>query len=74
MLSFHIAGGRNAATKAAARVKLFVRPTCCGGTQSLIDYLASLEGPETETSVSSLRVSVGLENMDDLIDYLAQAL
>ena len=45
-----------------------------GGTQSLIEHRASIEGPDTQTPDDLLRVSVGLENADDLIADLAQAL
>ena len=58
----------------AARVRLFVRATSLGGTQSLIEHRASIEGPDTRTPDDLLRVSVGLENADDLIADLAQAL
>ena len=74
MLSFQVAGGKDAAMQVAARVKLFVRATSLGGTQSLIEHRASIEGSESETPDSLLRVSVGLENVDDLIEDLAQAL
>jgi cystathionine gamma-synthase len=58
----------------AARVRLFVRATSLGGTQSLIEHRASIEGPDTQTPDDLLRVSAGLENADDLIADLAQAL
>ena len=74
MLSFQVAGGRDAALDVAARVQLFVRATSLGGTQSLIEHRASIEGPNTQTPDDLLRVSVGLENADDLIADLAQAL
>ncbi len=74
MLSFQVAGGRDAAMGVAARVRLFVRATSLGGTQSLIEHRASIEGPDSPTPDDLLRVSVGLENADDLIADLAQAL
>ena len=74
MLSFQVAGGRDAAMDVAARVRLFVRATSLGGTQSLIEHRASIEGPDSPTPDDLLRVSVGLENVDDLIADLAQAL
>ena len=58
----------------AARVRLFVRATSLGGTQSLIEHRASIEGPDTNTPTDLLRVSVGLESADDLIADLVQAL
>ena len=74
MLSFQVAGGQERAMEVAAGVKLFVRATSLGGTQSLIEHRASIEGPESETPENLLRVSVGLEDVDDLIEDLAQAL
>ena len=74
MLSFQVAGGREAAMEVAARVRLFVRATSLGGTQSLIEHRASIEGPESNAPEDLLRVSVGLENCEDLIADLGQAL
>ena len=74
MLSFRVKGGRDAAVNAAARMKLFVNATSLGGTESLIEHRASSEGPESQTPQDLLRVSVGLEHPDDLIEDLAQAL
>ncbi len=74
MLSFQMAAGKESAMQTAARVKLFVRATSLGGTQSLIEHRASIEGLDSETPDNLLRVSVGLENVDDLLEDLAQAL
>ena len=74
MLSFQVSGGKGAAMRVAARVRLFIRATSLGGTQSLIEHRASIEGPDTNTPDDLLRVSVGLESVDDLIDDLSQAL
>ena len=41
--------------------------------ESLIEHRASIEGPGTTAPEGLLRVSVGLEHPDDLIDDLAQA-
>jgi cystathionine gamma-synthase len=45
-----------------------------GGVESLIEHRASVEGPESRTPASLLRVSIGLEHPDDLIADLEQAL
>ena len=74
MLSFEARGGKEAAMTVAARVELFTRATSLGGVESLIEHRASIEGPESRTPQGLLRVSVGLEHPDDLIDDLAQAL
>ncbi|HTS31678.1 MAG TPA: aminotransferase class I/II-fold pyridoxal phosphate-dependent enzyme [Bryobacteraceae bacterium] len=74
MLSFQIAGGREAAMSVAARCRLFIRATSLGGAHSLIEHRASVEGPQTRTPQNLLRLSVGLEHPDDLIADLDQAL
>jgi cystathionine gamma-synthase len=74
MLSFQARGGRDAAMKVAARVGLFTRATSLGGPHSLIEHRASIEGRDTRTPQNLLRLSIGLENADDLIADLQQAL
>jgi cystathionine gamma-synthase len=74
MLSFCIRGGRAEAFAVAARTQLFVRATSLGGVESLIEHRASIEGPHSVTPQNLLRVSVGLEHVDDLIADLDQAL
>lgn len=74
MVSFQVRGGRDAAFQVAARVRLFTRATSFGGPESLIEHRASIEGPETTTPDNLLRLSIGLEHPDDLIEDLEQAL
>jgi cystathionine gamma-synthase len=74
MLSFQVEGGRDEAMAVAAKCRLFIRATSLGGTHSLIEHRASVEGPQTKTPQNLLRVSVGLEHPDDLIADLNQAL
>jgi cystathionine gamma-synthase len=74
MLSFQVRGTREDAMRVAARCRLFIRATSLGGTHSLIEHRASVEGPQTRTPQNLLRVSVGLEHPDDLIADLEQAL
>ena len=74
MLSFCVRGGRDEAFAVAARTQLFVRATSLGGVESLIEHRASIEGPHSVTPQNLLRVSVGLEHVDDLIADLDQAL
>ena len=74
LLSFEVKGGAPAAMAVAARCRLFTRATSFGGPESLIEHRASIEGPGTTTPQGLLRVSVGLEHPDDLIEDLAQAL
>jgi cystathionine gamma-synthase len=74
MLSLQVRGGRDQAMAVAARVRLFVRATSLGGPHSLIEHRASVEGVNTKTPQNLLRMSIGLENADDLIADLEQAL
>jgi cystathionine gamma-synthase len=74
MLSVQVAGDADAAMAVAAKVRVFTRATSFGGTESLIEHRASIEGPGTTTPANLLRVSIGLEHPDDLIDDLGQAL
>lgn len=74
MLSFCVRGGRDAAFGVLARAQLFIRATSLGGVESLIEHRASVEGPHTTTPQNLLRLSVGLEHVDDLSADLGQAL
>lgn len=74
MLSFQVRGGQAEAMAAAARLTVFTRATSLGGTHSLIEHRASVEGPSSKTPQNLLRTSIGIENADDLIADLDQAL
>ena len=74
MLSFHVRGGADDAMAIAARLQLFTRATSLGGIESLIEHRASIEGPTSATPQNLLRVSIGIEHVDDLIDDLRQAI
>jgi cystathionine gamma-synthase len=74
MLAFEIRGGRKEAFAITSRLKLIIRATSLGGTHTLIEHRASIEGPHTRAPESLLRLSVGLEDADDLIADLDQAL
>jgi cystathionine gamma-synthase len=74
MLSIQVKGGQVEAFKLAAAVKLFTHATSLGGPHSLIEHRASVEGAATRSPVNLLRLSIGLEHPDDLIDDLEQAL
>lgn len=74
MLSVRIKAGTEAAKATAARVGLWQRATSLGGTESLIEHRASVEGPDSPVPGDMLRLSVGLEAPGDLYDDLDQAL
>lgn len=74
MLSLRLAGGEAAAMATAANVALFKRATSLGGVESLIEHRASIEGPATPVPADLLRLSIGLEDPNDLIWDIEQAL
>jgi cystathionine gamma-synthase len=74
MLSILVKRGERAAIKTAANVKVWKRATSLGGVESLIEHRASVEGPSSPCPPNLLRLSVGLEDPQDLYNDLAQAL
>jgi cystathionine gamma-synthase len=74
VLSFEVTGGRERAMAVVAATRLFTRATSLGGVESLIEHRQSIEGPHSQTPAGLLRVSIGLEHVDDLIADLEQAL
>lgn len=74
MFSFCVKGGADEAKKVLSKLKLFTIATSLGGVESLIEHRASVEGPDTKTPQNLLRVSVGLEHIDDIIADMEQAL
>jgi cystathionine gamma-synthase len=74
MLSIRARGGEAAAIAVAAHTELWKRATSLGGTESLIEHRASVEGAGTPAPADLLRLSAGIEDADDLIRDLEQAL
>jgi len=74
VFSFTLKGGEAEARRVVNTVKLFAQATSLGGVESLIEHRASIEGPDTKTPFNLLRVSVGLEHIDDLMADLSTAL
>ena len=74
MLSILVKGGSDAAKLVASSVRLFTRATSLGGVESLIEHRRTVEGPKSKVPVQLLRLSVGIEDVNDLIGDLAQAL
>jgi cystathionine gamma-synthase len=74
MLSVQVRGGREAAFDVERKVCVFTCATSFGGTESLLEHRASVEGAVTRAPESLLRLSIGLEHPDDLIEDLGQAL
>ena len=74
MLSLLVRGGGDAAKAVASGTEVFVPATSLGGVESLIEHRASVEGPHSAVPQNLLRLSIGIENCDDLVADLEQAL
>jgi len=74
MLSMRVRGGAEAAIAVASRVEIWKRATSLGGVESLIEHRASVEGAGSPAPADLLRLSVGIEDPDDLIADLEAAL
>ncbi|MDP9003486.1 MAG: aminotransferase class I/II-fold pyridoxal phosphate-dependent enzyme [Verrucomicrobiota bacterium] len=74
MLSFEVKSGAEAALGVAAKMEIFIRATSLGGVESLIEHRASTKGEDPRTPQGLLRLSIGLEHPDDLIEDLAEAM
>ncbi|MEU7029994.1 cystathionine gamma-synthase [Streptomyces sp. NPDC015232] len=79
MVSFRVEGGEEAAVGVCNRAKLFTLGESLGGVESLIEHPgrmthASVAGSALEVPADLVRLSVGIENADDLIADLREAL
>lgn len=74
MLSFRLKGGELAAKAVARRTRLIRQAISFGSTETVIEHRAGMEGPDSPTPRDLLRISVGIENLDDLMADLKQAL
>jgi cystathionine gamma-synthase len=73
IVSFQVTEGADAADRLISKLHYFTNATSLGGVESLIERRAASEGPDTLTPQNLIRVSVGLEHMDDLLEDLDQA-
>jgi cystathionine gamma-synthase len=79
MVSFRVAGGQAQAVEICNRTQLFILGESLGGVESLIEHPglmthASVAGSPLEVPADLVRLSVGIESVDDLVDDLVQAL
>lgn len=79
MISFIMKGGREAAIRVAEATRLFTLAESLGGVESLIEVPAamthlSVAGSQLDVDPGLVRLSVGIENKDDLLDDIRQAL
>jgi len=74
MLSIRVRGGAEGAIAAAARVRVWKRATSLGGVESLIEHRASIEGANSPCPPDLLRLSAGIEDVEDLWRDIDRAL
>lgn len=74
MLSVRLAAGESAAREFTNRLRLFKQATSLGSVESLAEHRASVEGPATMCPADLVRLSVGIENAEDLLRDLFEAL
>jgi cystathionine gamma-synthase len=74
MISIEIKGDEGNARRVASELKLFQQATSLGGVESLVEHRRSIEGPDSKTPGNLLRLSIGLEHIDDLWEDLNSSL
>jgi cystathionine gamma-synthase len=74
MISIQIIGDETNARRVASKLTLFQQATSLGGVESLVEHRKSIEGPDSKTPGNLVRLSIGLEHVDDLWEDLNQAL
>ena len=74
LLSVRVTGGEERAMRVVKALQLFLRATSLGGVESFVEHRASVDGPDSTTPSDLLRLAIGIEDLRDLIDDLAQAL
>ena len=74
MMSLRLKAGEGAAKAFTARLRVFKRATSLGSVESLAEHRASVEGPDTLCPADLVRLSIGIEHVDDLADDILQAL
>jgi len=74
MLSLRLKNGEAAAISFTGRLQVFKRATSLGSVESLAEHRASVEGPGTTCPPDLVRLSIGVEHVDDLVSDIEQAL
>ena len=74
MIAIQLKGDEAHARKVANRLQLFQQATSLGGVESLVEHRRSIEGPGSTTPGNLLRLSIGLEHVEDLWEDLNQAI
>lgn len=74
LVALQTGGGAARALAVIQRLRVWVRATSLGGVESLVEHRATVEGPDSPTPPDLLRLSCGLEHVEDLYEDLAEAL
>jgi cystathionine gamma-synthase len=74
MMSVLVKGGQTEALQMTSKLRIFKHATSLGGVESLIEHRKSIEGTHSQSPENLLRISVGIEHIDDLIQDFEQAL
>ena len=74
MMSLLVKGNEEQAKKVTVALKLFIPATSLGGVESLAEHRKTVEGPHSLVAENLIRLSVGIEHVDDLIADIEQAL
>jgi cystathionine gamma-synthase len=74
MLSLLIRGSAEDAKAVCTRLKVVIPATSLGGVESLAEHRKTVEGPSSPVADNLIRFSIGIENVDDLIADIEQAL
>ncbi|MEO6537918.1 MAG: aminotransferase class I/II-fold pyridoxal phosphate-dependent enzyme [Ferruginibacter sp.] len=74
ILSILVKGGKQEAINFAGKLRIFKHATSLGGVESLVEHRRSAEGAHPLSPDNLLRISVGIEYIDDLVNDINQAL
>lgn len=74
MLSVELKDGYEAARRLASGTRVFIQATSLGGVESLIEHRKPIEGADSPVAPGLVRLSVGLETFQDLLDDLSESL
>lgn len=74
MVSILVKGGEAEALAVVKRLKVFLPATSLGGVESLAEHRKTVEGPASPVASNLIRLSIGIEAVEDLIADLEQAL
>ena len=74
IISVLVKGGRQEALDVAGKLNIFKHATSLGGVESLVEHRRTAEGKNPVSPENLLRISIGIENVEDLIKDFAAAL